>query len=395
MKKIFAISIALILCFSCVVAASAKTITFVEDSANLITDSEDLYNLNNYAEMIEREYGYTIIFCAVDNVETSELTDYAKDAYYSYTDSENGYVFIHNVNTGYYSTFSVGQGEILDDYENELLEAYNTEQNEYAGRVEAFYGKAEEFVENNKIVEIPEEPETEPETEPTTESKKKTDKSLLVDNADLLKDGEEKELLKRLEAFTKEYEMEIAIVTVKEIEGNDIQKYGEAIYKSNDYGYGDDKSGVLLLYKDGKEGEREICIISNGDAEKDFFEAINSNIIDAIIGSLKSGDYVGAFNKFVDEAEKTVKPNVSPVLLLVFILFGVTGGMLTTTVIASKNKSVHAHDDANLYTRQGSLMVTGQYDSFVNTYTSKVAKAENSSNTSSSRGDTTRTSAKF
>jgi hypothetical protein len=48
MKKIFAISIALILCFSCVVAASAKTITFVEDSANLITDSEDLYNLNNY-----------------------------------------------------------------------------------------------------------------------------------------------------------------------------------------------------------------------------------------------------------------------------------------------------------------------------------------------------------
>jgi hypothetical protein len=54
MKKIFAIGIALILCFSCVVAASAKTITFVEDSANLITDSEDLYNLNNYAEMIER-----------------------------------------------------------------------------------------------------------------------------------------------------------------------------------------------------------------------------------------------------------------------------------------------------------------------------------------------------
>ena len=69
----------------------------------------------------------------------------------------------------------------------------------------------------------------------------------MVDNADLLTADEETSLLARLEAFTEKHEMEIAVVTVSDLEGKTVEEYGDDFYDYNGYGYGEDDDGLLLL----------------------------------------------------------------------------------------------------------------------------------------------------
>lgn len=402
MKKIIAIVITLVLCLSCVVSASAATNTYIHNPDGILTSSE-ADELSNYARMIERTYGYTFIFCLIEDSSVTDTVEYSEEAYYSYTDSKNCYVFTHNTETGKCGTFSVGAGEIFDGAEGDtLFDVYN-ENDSYFGGIEAFLAAGEMVAEDNPIsndsqniptVGATEDDTTEApeETEPTTEFQRvERTLPLLVDNADLISADEESTLLARLEAFTEKHEMEIAIVTVSDLEGRTVEEYGDDFYDYNGYGYGEDDDGLLLLiYEPGDGGEREAYISTHADGAYEFYDAIREDMMLSMRDSLVAGDYAAAFNIFVDKAEETMKPNVSPIWLFVFVLVGAVVGLLITTGMASKNYSVHAHDDANLYSRAGSLKLMNYYDNFMNTHTQKVPKAKD--NDSDSGGSRTRSS---
>ena len=399
MKKIIAIVITLVLCLSCVVSASAATNTYVHNPDGILTNSE-ADELSNYARMIERTYGYTFIFCLIEDSSVSNTNEYSEDAYYSFTDSENCYVFTHNTKTDKCGTFSVGAGEIFDGAEGDtLFDVYN-ENDSYFGGVEAFLAAGEMVAEENPISNAPQDNSKDDtsdsgdtigaieETEPTTEFQRvKRTLPLLVDNADLLTADEETSLLTRLEAFTEKHEMEIAVVTVPDLEGKTVEEYGDDFYDYNGYGYGEDDDGILLLiYEPGAEGEREAYISTHADGTYEFFDTIREDMLVSMKDSLVAEDYVGAFNIFVDKAEETMKPNVSLMWLFVFVLVGAVVGLLITTGIASKNISVMAKGDANLYSRAGSLKLVNYYDNFMNTHTQKIPKAKD--NNSSGKGGT-------
>ena len=395
MKKIIAIVITLVLCLSCVVSASAATNTYVYNPDGVITSSE-ADELSNYARMIERTYGYTFIFCLIKDSSVTDTTEYSKEAYYSYTDSKNCYVFTHNTETNKCGTFSVGAGEIFDGAEGDVLFDVYNDNKSYFGGIEAFLAAGEEVAEDNPIsntsqnnttVDATEDDTTEAaETESTTEFQRvERTLPLLVDNADLISADEESTLLARLEAFTEKHKMEIAIVTVSDLEGKTVEEYGDDFYDYNGYGYGKDDDGILLLYKPGAEGEREVYISTHADGEYEFYDTIREEMLLSMKDSLVAEDYAAAFNIFVDKAEETMKPNVSPIWLFVFVLVGAVVGLLITTGMASKNISVMAKGDANLYSRAGSLKVMNYYDNFMNTHTQKVPKAkDNNSGTRSS-----------
>ena len=402
MKKIFAIVIALVLCLSCFISASAATQTYVYNPDGVITDSE-ADELANYARMIEHTYGYTFIFCLIDDSSVSDTIEYSEDAYYSFTDSQNCYVFTHNTETGKCGTFSVGAGEIFDGAEGDtLFDVYN-ENDSYFGGIEAFLAAGEMVVEDNPIsndsqniptVGATEDDTTEApeETEPTTEFQRvERTLPLLVDNADLISSDEEATLLARLEAFTEKHEMEIAVVTVSDLEGKTVEEYGDDFYDYNGYGYGEDDDGLLLLiYEPGDGGEREAYISTHADGAYEFYDAIREDMMLSMRDSLVAGDYAAAFNIFVDKAEETMKPNVSPIWLFVFVLVGAVVGLLITTAMASKNKSVIAKDYADYYMRPNSLVLTNQNDVFVNSYTNRTAKVRDDD--SDSGGSRTRSS---
>lgn len=71
----------------------------------------------------------------------------------------------------------------------------------------------------------------------------------------------------------------------------------------------------------------------------------------------------------------------SPVkTIIICIAVGMAMGFIINFAIASKNKSVRMQRNATIYTRDGSFMLTGQYDNFLYKNLQKTPKPKNDSN---------------
>lgn len=85
----------------------------------------------------------------------------------------------------------------------------------------------------------------------------------IIDNAYLLLREEETSLEEKAQTLRQEYGMDIVIVTVESLDGATPQDYADDYFDENGYGYGPDRSGVLLLLS---MEERDWYISTSGDA---------------------------------------------------------------------------------------------------------------------------------
>lgn len=69
----------------------------------------------------------------------------------------------------------------------------------------------------------------------------------LIDDAGLLTDSQYWELYNRAEEISKDYQCDVVIITMNHIDANDAYEYANYLRKELDYGYGPDKSVILLL----------------------------------------------------------------------------------------------------------------------------------------------------
>ena len=63
---------------------------------------------------------------------------------------------------------------------------------------------------------------------------------LLVDDADILSDYDEQRLLTKLESISTKWDMDVAIVTIENLDSRDIEAYTDDFYDYYGYGRGDD-----------------------------------------------------------------------------------------------------------------------------------------------------------
>lgn len=403
-KKIFAILVAVMVCLSMAVSASAYTSQYVYDPEYNLSDSE-LYELNNYAAGIENESGYALIFCIISDNGGMSNAEFAEEAYYSYTDSENAVVFVHNETEKVYNYYIAGdeKGIFSEAVIDAMRVAYDTNESYYGG-IMGFYAAAETALEapayntapigGNAVTNAPGSYVTEFEKVERT-------LPLVTDDADLIPDGVEAELLARCEKIAEEYEMEVAIHTTYDFGGLIAEAYADDYYDFNGYGYGENDDGMLVVYKPGEEGEREIYITTHGNGSGVFFEGIRDGIIADMKDYLIAEDYEKAFNTYLDRAEEQLKPGTPVIWLFVLALVGAVVGLLITGSMTSKNKSVVAQNHAKVYTRQGSMVVTGAQDvyaySFVDTKPKQTSDSsdDDSTHTSSSGRTHSGSGAKF
>ncbi len=395
-KKIIAFLFAAILCLSMTISAAAYTEDYVVDTEDIFTVSE-LNELDAQAQTIENTYGVAIVFCIISETDGMTTTEFCEASYDALTDSPDGIVIAHNIADKVYSWYCAGQAEKVfsDAVVDNMMTLYNENESYFSG-VKAVYTMAENILKsapllNGNETEKSTEKPTEA-TEPTTEFQRvERTLPLVVDRAELLSDEEEKALIARCEAFTTEHEMEIAIVTVTDFEGKTYEEYGDDFYDYNGYGYGEDDDGILVLFKPGAEGERALYITTHGDGEMEFFSSIREEMYAEMKTLLLEEKYNDAFNAFLNKAEETMKPSVSPIWLFVLALFGATGGMVVTMKMTSKNYNVFKRD-AQSYARPGSLVFDQdrQYERFLYSNTRQVAKAksDDDDNDSGSRSST-------
>ncbi len=230
-------------------------------------------------------------------------------------------------------------------------------------------------------------------------------KPLLVDDADLLSDSEETELLSLLEQKSEAVQADIAVVTVEDTDGADVATYAMDYYDYNGYGQGDDNDGVLLLIS---MAERDYWITTTGFCIEAITDYGRETIEGDFLPALSAGSYADAFRTFAAGCETLIQSaregniydyyssdsdsennyggyyndayeyfggedfsgtvsrpfNVVPNLLLALAI-GFALALITVSAMKGKLKTVHRRYEASNYVVPGSLALQQSEDRFL------------------------------
>ena len=210
-------------------------------------------------------------------------------------------------------------------------------------------------------------------------------KQRLYDDADLLTESEEYSLMDRLDSVSETYKVDVIIVTIDTVGNYTPDEYIEYIYDGNDFGYGENRDGVLLMIA---MKEREYRILSNGFGAT----AISPDDIDFIgeyiTYELSEGLYADAFHLFIDECEYEINGEINGfpfefgINLFISFVIGFVIALIATGIMRLKLKSVEKQLAATEYIKSGSMQVTVSNDLFLYRTIQRHKRATNNSNSS-------------
>ena len=200
----------------------------------------------------------------------------------------------------------------------------------------------------------------------------------LADFADLLDDGQEEELEAKLDQVSEDYGCDVVVVTEETLDGAVPQDYADDFFDYNDYGMGEDKSGILFLIT---MSERKWCISTHGEAIQIFTDAGQEYMTDNFGSYLSDGEYYEGFMKFADLCEEFIIQAQSGepydvenlpeetipfyMIFLISLVIGFVIALIVTGVMRSRMKTVHMKPDAADYMKDGSLHINRSRDIFL------------------------------
>ena len=213
------------------------------------------------------------------------------------------------------------------------------------------------------------------------------EENLLFDEADLLTDAEEGELIQKLAEVSHAYEAQIVVVTMASMGDGDIDAFVEYLYDGMGFGYGENYDGVLLLVC---MDPREYRILSNGYAGVAINPEDIGEISDEIVSNLSYGDYFGAFREFAEECAYYLEGYQSGFAFDVTgnlgtsLVIGVVIGLIVAFLLKGQLKTVRRQDSAHVYVKSDSMHVNVMNDIFLYRNVTRT-KRESSSSSSGSR----------
>ena len=224
----------------------------------------------------------------------------------------------------------------------------------------------------------------------------------LVDNADLLTDGEESALLMKLDEISVRQKADIVVVTVDSTDGKTPMDYADDFYDYNGYGFGDNRDGVLLLVS---MEAPDWWITTTGYGITAVTDAGIEYISDKFLSALSDGEYAEAFTQYAELCDefftqaKTGEPYDTGNLpkepfhvlrnLLIALAVGFVAALIVTNVMKGNLKTVRFQTAANSYVKANSMNVSESRDMFLYTHIDRHAKPKE---TSSSGGSSVHTS---
>ncbi len=391
-NKAFALLTAVVLCLTMLIPVSAAG-THIFDSTNVF--GGQLSELESYAQRIEDTYDFGVLLCVVDAVDDGYTYGYCEDLYNANSDKENGVALTYNYGDNKYSFYCAGNaGNLIteDIQENILWYAFAYTETYYQGAY-AYLVALEEILSKADVLSAPAETTSQSAVDTTqvTTEFVPTDRTipLVADNADVLTDTEEAELLAKLESLGEANDIEVGVVTVDSYDGKDPQAFADDFYDYNGYGYGENDDGFIVVFNTGEgDGNRNIAISTHGKGIDLLTDMEIDVIIEMMITPIKNGDFAGAFDNFVSECESAVDTSVSILAIPIAIAIGFGLAFLIVKIQASKLKTVVQKADAADYV--GNVVLTYQDDRFMyrNVTSSPKVKSDSSSTHTSSSGRT-------
>ena len=122
------------------------------------------------------------------------------------------------------------------------------------------------------------------------------------DAAGLLTDTQFAELSAYADEISERYACDVVIVTLEEMEGSDAYEFARTFYEAYGVGYGDEKSGALLLLA---TELRDYALIVHGYGNTAFTRYGQDRLLDdTILPLLAEERYYDAFSAYLEKAEE-------------------------------------------------------------------------------------------
>jgi len=224
------------------------------------------------------------------------------------------------------------------------------------------------------------------------------DTSLKVyDYAQVLTPSEEETLKNNIDNYIRNYDMDMALVTVKYHTKKDTMNYADDFYDYNGFGIGTNNDGVIFVI-DFTFGYTDIWMSTTGKAINFYTDSRIDNILDKVALNKNNG-YYAMLDAFIKESSyyaslgiptintnnnntinKNRRFNFTKITIISFVI-----SSLIVLFLALKNKMVKAATTASEYLNKDSIKITLRNDVFLTTHTSSVRI----NNSSSSGGSST------
>lgn len=239
------------------------------------------------------------------------------------------------------------------------------------------------------------------------------DVTLVVDNADILSLEEESLLEVKAQELTDSYQMDVVILTIPSLNGEQSDLYAQAYYEDNLYGIGSSYDGILFLLS---MQEREWAMITCGNANYVLTDYGIESIFSDISWYLADDMYYTAFDTWLDELvgyfeayeegkpidgyignydgpgyyepiqgdevihyDETVTSAYYIRSFFISLILGLIVAGIALLILRGQMRTARAQRSAASYLLQGSYQLHLQRDIFLYSNISKVRKAENSS----------------
>ena len=204
--------------------------------------------------------------------------------------------------------------------------------------------------------------------------------------------SEEKELLKeKIDKYIEDYNMDMAVVTVRYHNYSSTMEYADAFYDTNGFGIGSTRDGLICVI-DFSTGHDDFWISTTGHAIVMYDDYRINKILDDmdVVYYRDKTDYYNMFVAFIDKSSsyassgipssnKNVKidENGMPYVERPFPWFGISfASLIVSTIIVLilifRNKMVHKAKNADEYIDKSSINITNRVDQFVTTNTTRV-----------------------
>lgn len=223
----------------------------------------------------------------------------------------------------------------------------------------------------------------------------------LVDDADLLTDAEESELLAKLDEISERQQCDVVVVTVLSTEGKAPMDFADDFFDYNGYGMGESADGILLLIS---MEDRDWWMSTSGFGITAFTDAGLEYISEKFLTPLSNGKYAEAFETYVKYCDEFLtqaktgeaydtghmpKGTVAPVWILIDLAIGWFAAFIMASVKKNKLTTVRKKYTAEDYVVPGSLQLYVNTDRFMymNTTTRHIER-----DTGGSSGSSTHTS---
>ena len=226
------------------------------------------------------------------------------------------------------------------------------------------------------------------------------------DSAEVLTEDEDGELEASLEELSVRQSFDVIIATIDSLESEgctSMEEYADDLYDYCQFGYGENRDGVLLLVS---IGDRKWHISTCGYGITAFTDAGIQYLGEQMTPFMADGDYAGAFRTFVQWSDTYIDaaraghpydvnnlPREPLSLMYLFLALGI--GLVLAWVVVhvmkSQLRSVAFQENAASYVREGSMKLTNQRDLFLYRDVHRTERPKESSSDDSG-GSSTHTS---